>query len=840
MSSPSSEVGVESPRSNFLSRMLSGIYSAYSNLNGATLTGAIDVIVVEHQDGSLHCSPFHVRFGKGSVLSSKEKEVEISVNGEAVDGVQMLLGDSGEAFFVEEVPEIEFAAFQAQQSEQLDGAPKKVTEVSPPSKRVVGRKKSVYCKSVQERRDEIANHLICHEEDTESPRKSDLGKSPSRAVQRRKKFTKTRSDTLQCSQDDSSTDEEMFNFEFDSNENDSTSRGNAHRQRRSGLLSLKSMEKQLKFQITEDVIPRLSLQICSEAELSDHELSEVGRVSAAKSDTELDRSDFDDANWGWGRLPMMDGEFPLVGNKLSTPNRRPSRKSVGNRQSSPPAQSKTKGSSPTSGQPPKHSPESKSVEKKISGEVFLDELLPAAQKDPKISEKYFGRPRSTSEIPRRRSRDLPDDLALSLCGGLSSAENGDDPGLEAFEHCRVTFDALCADPSIVDNPSLVVRIGGDLYSWKAAAPLVASLLVFKRTLPSTVISAVRERHMKNRNSPASSTASSPGNTSGWWLWRSSVSHLSDSGVSADETSSSRAKTETPSVNIVKTAPEQSQEYREWVGSHEEVLTRVCGTPFRKTLRLTSEKLKQLGLVPGRNDVEFSVTTSLQGTTRCTCHIFLWHETDKVVISDIDGTITISDILGHVMPMLGKGWEHLGVATLFNKVANNNYKFIYLSARAIGQAGMTRGYLKSIRQDSLSLPEGPVLLNPTSLLNAFHREVIIKRPQDFKISCLKDIMSLFPMDSRPFYAGFGNRLTDVLSYRAVSIETQRIFTINPKGELTRELVATSAAVTLGSESSNITESGDDSSQSQANSSYKALSDIADEIFPPLVKPQAGGA
>lgn len=100
------------------------------------------------------------------------------------------------------------------------------------------------------------------------------------------------------------------------------------------------------------------------------------------------------------------------------------------------------------------------------------------------------------------------------------------------------------------------------------------------------------------------------------------------------------------------------------------------------------------------------------------------------------------------------------------------------------------------------------------------------------------MSLFPADSKPFYAGFGNRLTDVLSYRAVSIETQRIFTINPRGELTQELVATApAAVTLGSENNaNTVDSapGDESPQSPTNSSYRALSDIADEIFPQLVK------
>lgn len=51
------------------------------------------------------------------------------MNGEPIDGIQMRLGDSGEAFFLEQVPEIEFAALQAQQIEQVDDVAKKVTEV---------------------------------------------------------------------------------------------------------------------------------------------------------------------------------------------------------------------------------------------------------------------------------------------------------------------------------------------------------------------------------------------------------------------------------------------------------------------------------------------------------------------------------------------------------------------------------------------------------------------------------------------------------------------------------------------------------------------------------------
>lgn len=117
----------------------------------------------------------------------------------------------------------------------------------------------------------------------------------------------------------------------------------------------------------------------------------------------------------------------------------------------------------------------------------------------------------------------------------------------------------------------------------------------------------------------------------------------------------------------------------------------------------------------------------------------------------------SDVLGHILPIVGKDWAQSGVAKLFTKIKDNGYKLLYLSARAIGQSRVTRDYLKSIKQEDLSLPEGPVLLNPTSLLNAFHREVIEKKPEEFKISCLKDILALFPSDYKPFYAGYGNKI-----------------------------------------------------------------------------------
>src|ERR1700761_5036411 len=90
-------------------RSISGsVGAAWNSINPATLSGAIDVIVVEQDDGSLACSPFHIRFGKWRLLRPYEKKVEFRVNGSKQE-FPMKLGEGGEAFFVfetnESVPE---------------------------------------------------------------------------------------------------------------------------------------------------------------------------------------------------------------------------------------------------------------------------------------------------------------------------------------------------------------------------------------------------------------------------------------------------------------------------------------------------------------------------------------------------------------------------------------------------------------------------------------------------------------------------------------------------------------------------------------------------------------
>ena len=70
--------------------------------SSAALSGSIDIIVVRKRDGTFACTPFHVRFGRLQLFRSSEKAVQITVNGQLVD-LQMKLGQSGEAFFVQNV-----------------------------------------------------------------------------------------------------------------------------------------------------------------------------------------------------------------------------------------------------------------------------------------------------------------------------------------------------------------------------------------------------------------------------------------------------------------------------------------------------------------------------------------------------------------------------------------------------------------------------------------------------------------------------------------------------------------------------------------------------------------
>ncbi|KAL2141829.1 hypothetical protein VTI28DRAFT_1865 [Corynascus sepedonium] len=242
---------------------------------------------------------------------------------------------------------------------------------------------------------------------------------------------------------------------------------------------------------------------------------------------------------------------------------------------------------------------------------------------------------------------------------------------------------------------------------------------------------------------------------------------------------------------------------------------AAGDPNRnyaKTLRLTSDQLKALNLKPGENSMSFTVNRAT-----CQAYMYLWKHETPVVISDIDGTITKSDALGHVLNMIGRDWTHAGVAKLYSDIVANGYNIMYLTSRSVGQADSTRTYLSGIVQDGYRLPRGPTILSPDRTMAALRREIYLRKPHIFKMSTLRDIRSLYGPDRTPFYAGFGNRFTDQISYRTVDVPRTRIFTINSNAEVSLDLL----------------------SLNRMKLSYVNMSEVVDHYFPPVGTLVKGG-
>lgn len=234
--------------------------------------------------------------------------------------------------------------------------------------------------------------------------------------------------------------------------------------------------------------------------------------------------------------------------------------------------------------------------------------------------------------------------------------------------------------------------------------------------------------------------------------------------------------------------------------------------YAKTLRLTSEQLKDLELKPGENSMSFTVNRAT-----CSAKMYLWKHETPVVISDIDGTITKSDALGHVLNMIGRDWTHSGVAKLYTDIAQNGYNIMYLTSRSVGQADTTRAYLYNIVQDGCRLPHGPTILSPDRTMAALRREIYLRKPHVFKMATLRDIRNLYGPDRTPFTAGFGNRLTDQISYRTVDVPRNRIFTINSNAEVSLDLL----------------------SLNKMKMSYVNINEVVDHYFPPVGTLVKGG-
>ncbi|XP_066103670.1 phosphatidate phosphatase LPIN2 isoform X1 [Saccopteryx bilineata] len=849
----------------------------YKGINQATLSGCIDVIVVRQQDGTYQCSPFHVRFGKLGVLRSKEKVIDIEINGDAVD-LHMKLGDNGEAFFVEETEE-EYEKLPAYlATSPIPTEDQFFKDIDSPLVKPGGNERPSQSADI--------SHIL----------ETEMVFTPSSVKKKKRRKKKCKPDSKKEEQAASPAAEDPGDVDLSSEDDKG-----APSARGSSNASLKE----------EDCKEPLLFHSGDHYPLSDGDWSPLDNpyspAACPKSDSELEvkpaesllRSE-SHMEWTWGGFPestkvskrersdhyprtatitpsekthfrVIPSEDHLVseaeedvsmGEMVCTivkPKPRALHKQVSNaartagllEPSPEPHLSSTLDAdhlpNPSLVEAPSESKpaakvdspsKKKGVHKRSQhqgpDDIYLDDLKAL---EPEVAALYF--PKSDSDPGSRQwpesdtlsgsqspqsvgsaaadsgteclsdsAMDLPD-VTLSLCGGLS--ENGEISKEKFMEHI-ITYHEFAENPGLIDNPNLVIRIYNRYYNWALAAPMILSLQVFQKSLPkATVESWVKDKMPKKSGR--------------WWFWRkreSMTKQLPEAKEGKSEvppTSDLPSNTKEPAsgrpAEDVSSSDEGSQELEESIKMDSmpaESPSHSSTTSYKKSLRLSSDQIAKLKLQDGPNDVVFSITTQYQGTCRCAGTIYLWDWNDKVVISDIDGTITKSDALGQILPQLGKDWTHQGIAKLYHAINENGYKFLYCSARAIGMADMTRGYLHWVNDKGTILPRGPLMLSPSSLFSAFHREVIEKKPEKFKIECLNDIKNLFAPSKQPFYAAFGNRPNDVYAYTQVGVPDCRIFTVNPKGELIQER-------TKGNKSS-----------------YHRLSELVEHVFPLLSKEQ----
>ncbi|XP_047193848.1 phosphatidate phosphatase LPIN2-like isoform X1 [Hippoglossus stenolepis] len=893
-------------------QVLVTVKELYKGINQATLSGCIDVIVVRQPDGTFQCSPFHVRFGKLGVLRSREKVIDIEINGEPVE-LQMKLGDNGEAFFVQEHNDIVPAhlvtspipteELQFRSREPRCGGSAAEIGLSPedpasgniqPCSSSGGKKKKRRRRKhkAEPRKEEQAAtaaggelelcELSSDEElNAHNGRASSLSTVNSNDHRQPSPFTALEWDSYPFSDGDWSPCSTREMSEPMSPKSDSElmvkSTGSALRAESHMQWTWGEFPESTRVNKKDKPVPKvLTITPLGKTHfrviLSSEEMEEGSRerardtypicsivkpeprtikpqpAGASQHDTNIEQHQPDLSNSACSSFtsePFQNNSDPNTKNERKTrwtsspPGRRESRSAAsgGSRAAgdSSAVCVETEASSKPTDSPLGRRADSSSFHSGVRKrsqhqgpeDIYLDDLNAL---EPDVVARYF--PKSESEqVPKhwvemgRRSGsqspqsvgsaaadsgteclsdsagDLPD-VTLSLCGGVG--ENCEIPKEKFMEHI-ITYNEFVENPGIIDNPNLVVRIANRYYNWTLAAPLILSMQAFQKNLPK----ATEEAWVKEKM---------PKKSGRWWFWRkSSVKQ------SSTETKLERQESLTRESPALHQAPETQHKTSEW-SSDDETKELNAAAPalmpnereqtedpapcpsYKKSLRLSSDQISRLKLRDGPNDVSFSITTQYQGTCRCVGTIYLWNWDDKVIISDIDGTITKSDVFGQILPQLGKDWTHQGIAKLYHSVHENGYKFLYCSARAIGMADMTRGYLHWVNDRGTLLPQGPLMLSPSSLFSAFHREVIEKKPEKFKIECLTDIKNLFFPNTHPFYAAFGNRDSDVFAYKQVGVPVFRIFTVNPRGELILE-------------------------QAKGNkTSYSRLSELVEHVFP----------
>ena len=364
-------------------------------------------------------------------------------------------------------------------------------------------------------------------------------------------------------------------------------------------------------------------------------------------------------------------------------------------------------------------------------------------------------------------------LELSTCWDtISKNKNNKNFNMQGeFIKKVVSQDQFFKDPwKIINNPNLAIKYHNQIFTSKVIIPMMFSQLVYGQPLPEEIVNKLTEGqdgHLfwKTKHKDAYridleqlSQISTENDSSE----NKNLNYNSDGGIVADKFNTLNDNNNLSDTSSTSVEKNIKKKFR-----------------MKKSSKLPSHIIEKFDLKEGMNEIQYIV----DGFT-INSNIYLWNYSDKIVISDFDGTVTRSDVIGQIGVYFGLDWTHKYIAKLYSHIVNNGYKMLYVTARTMYMQTSTKNSLNNIKQDGFSMPIGPMMMNESGYVDAIKTEIIDKVPQEFKIECLLNLLKLFPNDVEPFYAGFGNKPSDKLAYEKIGIDPGKIYIINEKGEVSK--------------------------------------------------------
>lgn len=235
-------------------------------------------------------------------------------------------------------------------------------------------------------------------------------------------------------------------------------------------------------------------------------------------------------------------------------------------------------------------------------------------------------------------------------------------------------------------------------------------------------------------------------------------------------------------------------------------------PVVFTRKPSSETLKQFHLILGCNKV---ICKNRSSGVSAEFSIFLYERSDQIIVMDVDGTVTRSDVRGYVENVYFGiyNYTHHGIVTFLNALQESSRcHVLYLTSRPISHIKETRLLLRNTRDLNVQdkcLPLGPVFSNTETLFTAGYREIIAKNTVVLKSSILLSISSVFQAAGRvqnkklalgfadsdtginmtssssticPYLIGIGNKVADAIAYKMAGILEGNILLIDTSSSI----------------------------------------------------------